>query len=160
MPRIAYLVTSAREIDLRDSPAHPTGYWAEEALKSNERFIDAGYDVVVLTPDGEKIWVREEDGNWITCKWTALPGMERPLDSELMQRAADYARTATALTDDAADDLMLELRDAVEAEATDRERAEKKKQRADRLAERRAARAAERAAMHDDEDDDFEFEAV
>lgn len=54
MPRIAYLVTSAREIDLRDSPAHPTGYWAEEALKSYERFIAAGFDVVVLTPDGEK----------------------------------------------------------------------------------------------------------
>ena len=88
--------------------------------------------------------------------------MERPLDSELMQRAADYARTATALTDDAADDLMLELREAVEIEATERERAEKKQQRADRLAERRATRAAERAAIQDDdeEDDDFEFEAV
>lgn len=54
MPRIAFLVTSARAIDLKQSPAHPTGYWAEEALKSYERFVAAGFDVVVLTPDGEK----------------------------------------------------------------------------------------------------------
>lgn len=52
MPRIAYLVTSAREIDLDDSPGYPTGYWAEEALKPYERFVAAGADVVVLTADG------------------------------------------------------------------------------------------------------------
>lgn len=52
MPRIAYLVSSAREIDLRDSSNHPTGFWAEEALKAYERFTAAGVDVVVLTPDG------------------------------------------------------------------------------------------------------------
>ncbi|ODU06042.1 MAG: thiamine biosynthesis protein ThiJ [Pseudonocardia sp. SCN 72-86] len=52
MPRIAFLVSSAREIDLRDSSNHPTGYWAEEALKSYERFVAAGADVVVITPDG------------------------------------------------------------------------------------------------------------
>ena len=52
MPRIAYLISSAREIDFRDSPNHPTGYWAEEALKSYEQFVAAGADVVVMTPDG------------------------------------------------------------------------------------------------------------
>jgi putative intracellular protease/amidase len=52
MPRIAYLVSSARAIDLRDSSNHPTGYWAEEALKAYERFVAAGADVVVITPDG------------------------------------------------------------------------------------------------------------
>jgi putative intracellular protease/amidase len=53
MPRIAYLVSSARAIDLRDSSNHPTGYWAEEALKAYERFVAAGADVVVMTPDGK-----------------------------------------------------------------------------------------------------------
>jgi putative intracellular protease/amidase len=53
MPRIAYLVSSAREIDLRESSNHPTGYWAEEALKSYERLVAAGADVVVITPDGK-----------------------------------------------------------------------------------------------------------
>ena len=31
MTRIAYLVTSAREITLADGTPHPTGYFAEEA---------------------------------------------------------------------------------------------------------------------------------
>jgi len=53
MTRIAYLVTSAREITLADGTQHPTGYFAEEALKPYERFADAGFDVTVITPDGQ-----------------------------------------------------------------------------------------------------------
>ena len=52
MTRIAYLVTSAREMTLADGTAHPTGYFAEEALKPYERFAAAGFDVTVITPDG------------------------------------------------------------------------------------------------------------
>src|SRR5262245_53613224 len=52
MSRIAFLVSSARAIDLRAIPQHPTGYWAEEALKAYERFDEAGIEVVVITPDG------------------------------------------------------------------------------------------------------------
>ena len=52
MTRIAYLVTSAREMTLADGTAHPTGYFAEEAVKPYERFTDAGFDVTVITPDG------------------------------------------------------------------------------------------------------------
>jgi hypothetical protein len=33
MTRIAYLVTSAREMTLAAGTSHPTGYFAEEALK-------------------------------------------------------------------------------------------------------------------------------
>jgi putative intracellular protease/amidase len=53
MTRIAYLVTSAREMTLADGTAHPTGYFAEEALKPYERFVAAGLDVIVLTVDGK-----------------------------------------------------------------------------------------------------------
>ena len=53
MTRIAYLVSSAREIALADGSAHPTGYFAEEALKPYERFVAAGFDVTVITPDGQ-----------------------------------------------------------------------------------------------------------
>ena len=53
MTRIAYLVTSAREMTLADGTAHPTGYFAEEALKPYERFVAAGFDVPVITPDGK-----------------------------------------------------------------------------------------------------------
>src|ERR1700677_5266034 len=53
LTRIAYLVTSARELTLADGTKHPTGFFAEEALKPYERFADAGFDVTVITPDGE-----------------------------------------------------------------------------------------------------------
>ncbi len=53
MTRIAYLVTSAREMTLADGTLHPTGYFAEEALKPYARFADAGFDVTVITPDGQ-----------------------------------------------------------------------------------------------------------
>jgi putative intracellular protease/amidase len=53
MTRIAYLITSAREMTLADGSQHPTGYFAEEALKPYERFVAAGFDVTVITPDGQ-----------------------------------------------------------------------------------------------------------
>jgi len=53
MTRIAYLVTSAREMTLADGSPHTTGYFAEEALKPYERFTAAGFDVTVITPDGQ-----------------------------------------------------------------------------------------------------------
>jgi len=53
MTRIAYLVTSARELTLAAGTQHPTGYFAEEALKPYERFADAGFDITVITPDGQ-----------------------------------------------------------------------------------------------------------
>jgi len=53
MTRIAYLVTSAREMTLADGTQHPTGYFAEEALKPYERFVAAGFEVTVITPDGK-----------------------------------------------------------------------------------------------------------
>jgi putative intracellular protease/amidase len=53
MTHIAYLITSAREMTLADGSPHPTGYFAEEAIKPYERFVAAGFDVTVLTPDGQ-----------------------------------------------------------------------------------------------------------
>src|SRR5450631_730167 len=52
MTRIAYLLTSAREMTLADGSTHPTGYFTEEALKPYQRFAAAGLDVTVITPDG------------------------------------------------------------------------------------------------------------
>ena len=53
MTRIAYLVTSAREMTLADGTQHPTGYFAEEAITPYERFTGAGFEVTVITPDGQ-----------------------------------------------------------------------------------------------------------
>jgi metal-sulfur cluster biosynthetic enzyme len=77
MTRIAYLVTSAREMTLADGTSHPTGYFAEEALTPYERFEAAGFDVTVITPDGsaaaaEDI-VRVRRGTYGAADWIASP---------------------------------------------------------------------------------------
>ena len=53
MSRILFLVSSARTIRLTTGHDHETGYWAEEVLKPYRRFIEAGVDVVIATPDGK-----------------------------------------------------------------------------------------------------------
>jgi putative intracellular protease/amidase len=52
MPRLLFLVSSARELALADGTMHETGYFAEEALTPYERFREAGIEVDVATPDG------------------------------------------------------------------------------------------------------------
>ncbi len=53
MPRLLFLVSSAREMELADGTSHETGYFADEALTPYERFVEAGVDVVVATPNGQ-----------------------------------------------------------------------------------------------------------
>ena len=53
MPRLMFLVSSARELPLADGSPHETGFFADEALAPYERFIEAGLEVVVTTPDGQ-----------------------------------------------------------------------------------------------------------
>ena len=64
MTRIAYLVSSASEITMADGTQHPTGYFAEEALKPYQRFVAAGFDVVVVTPDGKAPTADPYGLNW------------------------------------------------------------------------------------------------
>jgi putative intracellular protease/amidase len=64
MTRIAYLVTSAREMTLAGGTGHPTGYFAEEALKPYERFVAAGFDVTVITPDGRSPYADPYGLSW------------------------------------------------------------------------------------------------
>src|SRR6266436_4048549 len=64
MTRIAYLMTSAREMTLADGTAHPTGYFAEEALKPYQRFAAAGFDVTVITPDGKSPYADPYGLSW------------------------------------------------------------------------------------------------
>ena len=52
MPRLLFLVSSATSMTLADGTSHVTGYFADEALKPYDRFVAAGVDVVVATPDG------------------------------------------------------------------------------------------------------------
>lgn len=52
MPRLLFLVSSAREMELANGTKYETGYFADEALTPYERFVEAGVDVAVVTPDG------------------------------------------------------------------------------------------------------------
>jgi putative intracellular protease/amidase len=53
MARLLMIISSARSIDLASEKAHPTGYWADEVLKPYDKFVAAGVEVVVATPDGQ-----------------------------------------------------------------------------------------------------------
>ncbi|WP_432828831.1 DJ-1/PfpI family protein [Dactylosporangium sp. CA-092794] len=52
MPRLMFLVSSARVLPLDDGTTYETGTFAEEALTPYERFVAAGLDFDVVTPDG------------------------------------------------------------------------------------------------------------
>jgi putative intracellular protease/amidase len=53
MPRLLFLVSSAKEMALSDGAPHVVGFFADEALTPYLRFVAAGVDVVVATPDGQ-----------------------------------------------------------------------------------------------------------
>ncbi|MFJ4965122.1 Molecular chaperone Hsp31 and glyoxalase 3 [Streptomyces sp. ADI96-02] len=52
MAKILFVVTGADHWTLADGTAHPTGFWAEEAVVPYETLTAAGHEVVVATPGG------------------------------------------------------------------------------------------------------------
>ncbi|MEW2067217.1 type 1 glutamine amidotransferase domain-containing protein [Streptomyces sp. NPDC007346] len=52
MAKILFVVTGADHWTLADGTAHPTGFWAEEAVAPYQAFTGAGHEVVVATPGG------------------------------------------------------------------------------------------------------------
>ncbi|MFD7744576.1 type 1 glutamine amidotransferase domain-containing protein [Streptomyces sp. NPDC059698] len=52
MAKILFVVSGADHWTLADGSAHPTGFWAEEAVAPYRAFTDAGHEVVVATPGG------------------------------------------------------------------------------------------------------------
>ncbi|MEW1689335.1 type 1 glutamine amidotransferase domain-containing protein [Streptomyces sp. NPDC091265] len=52
MGKILFVVTGSDHWTLADGTAHPTGFWAEEAVAPYERFKAAGHEIVVATPGG------------------------------------------------------------------------------------------------------------
>ncbi|MFD4796076.1 type 1 glutamine amidotransferase domain-containing protein [Streptomyces anulatus] len=52
MAKILFVVSGADHWTLADGTAHPTGFWAEEAVAPYRAFTDAGHEVVVATPGG------------------------------------------------------------------------------------------------------------
>ncbi|CAM5343831.1 MULTISPECIES: type 1 glutamine amidotransferase domain-containing protein [Streptomyces] len=52
MAKILFVVSGADHWTLADGTAHPTGFWAEEAVAPYRAFTAAGHEVVVATPGG------------------------------------------------------------------------------------------------------------
>ncbi|MFD4179250.1 type 1 glutamine amidotransferase domain-containing protein [Streptomyces anulatus] len=52
MAKILFVVSGADHWTLADGTAHPTGFWAEEAVAPYRAFTGAGHEVVVATPGG------------------------------------------------------------------------------------------------------------
>ncbi|MFJ7910936.1 type 1 glutamine amidotransferase domain-containing protein [Kitasatospora sp. NPDC096204] len=52
MADILFVVTGAKYWTLNDGTAHPTGFWAEEAVVPYRAFTEAGHRVAVATPAG------------------------------------------------------------------------------------------------------------
>ncbi len=53
MARLLMIVSSARSIDLVAAKGRETGYSADEVLKPYDKFVAAGVEVVIATPDGK-----------------------------------------------------------------------------------------------------------
>lgn len=52
MAKILFVLTGSDHWTLADGTAHPTGFWAEEAVAPYEAFKAAGHEIVVATPGG------------------------------------------------------------------------------------------------------------
>lgn len=52
MAKILFVVSGADRWTLADGTAHPTGFWAEEAVAPYRAFTAAGHEVAVATPGG------------------------------------------------------------------------------------------------------------
>ncbi|MFF9086218.1 type 1 glutamine amidotransferase domain-containing protein [Streptomyces sp. NPDC014991] len=52
MSKILFVMTGADHWTLADGTAHPTGFWAEEAVVPYRALRSAGHEVVVATPGG------------------------------------------------------------------------------------------------------------
>ncbi|MET8543888.1 type 1 glutamine amidotransferase domain-containing protein [Kitasatospora sp. NPDC004799] len=52
MADILFVLTGARAWTLNDGTAHPTGFWAEEAVVPYRAFTEAGHRVAAATPAG------------------------------------------------------------------------------------------------------------
>ncbi|MEU0334400.1 type 1 glutamine amidotransferase domain-containing protein [Streptomyces sp. NPDC006193] len=52
MSKILFVMTGADRLTLADGTAHPTGFWAEEAVVPHRALTAAGHEVGVATPGG------------------------------------------------------------------------------------------------------------
>ncbi|MFB8242404.1 type 1 glutamine amidotransferase domain-containing protein [Kitasatospora purpeofusca] len=54
MTRALFVVTAADHWTLKDGTRHPTGYWGEELAMPHKIFTEAGWEITIATPGGER----------------------------------------------------------------------------------------------------------
>ncbi|MFE6281018.1 type 1 glutamine amidotransferase domain-containing protein [Streptomyces sp. NPDC057877] len=101
MSKILFVMTGADHWTLADGTAHPTGFWAEEAVAPYEAFRAAGHEVVVATPGGVVPTVDrgslaadvnggQEGADRIVAALAAMTELEHPVKLEEVD-LGDYA---------------------------------------------------------------------
>lgn len=98
------------------------------------------FDVHFDPSDIHQVWVQSPyNQEWVTCSWTEIDGLSRPFEQAYMDTVGRITKYSGGLTNGAADELMLDLRDGIVEEVNERVAAEAKAARAARRAEARAA---------------------
>lgn len=100
MSKILFLMTGADHWTLADGTAHPTGYWADEAVIPYEAFTADGHQVTVATPGGVRPPVDPaslsaeanggpENANRVKAVVSSAPEFQAPLDLDAV-RVEDF----------------------------------------------------------------------
>ena len=96
MSKILFLMTGADHWTLADGTAHPTGYWADEAVIPYEAFKAEGHQVTVATPGGVRPPVDRaslspeanggaENADRVKAVVSSAPEFQAPLDLDAVR---------------------------------------------------------------------------
>ncbi|MFD4509898.1 type 1 glutamine amidotransferase domain-containing protein [Streptomyces sp. NPDC058457] len=99
MAEILFVMTGADRWTLADGTAHPTGFWADEAVVPYEAFKAAGHEITVATPGGV---IPPADPVSLTPQ--ANGGEENAVAVRAVVAGAPEFRSPVALTDVRLDD--------------------------------------------------------
>jgi putative intracellular protease/amidase len=94
MAKVLFVVSGARYLVLKDGMRWATGYWAEEFAYPYEALTDAGYEVVVATPNGTTPHV-----DTMSLRPAVAGGELRALKLEAIIRSAGPLRRPLPLAD-------------------------------------------------------------
>ncbi|MET9482068.1 type 1 glutamine amidotransferase domain-containing protein [Streptomyces sp. NPDC006638] len=94
MAKILFIVSGATYWVLKDGTRYATGYWAEEFANPYKEVTDAGYEVVVATPDGAVPNV-----DMMSLRPSMVGGEQEALDLEAVIRDAEVMRRPIKLSD-------------------------------------------------------------
>src|SRR3954468_18826162 len=99
MAKVLFIVSCATYWVMKGGTRYATGYWAEEFTKPYKIISDAGYEVVVATPNGVTPNV-----DMMSLRPSMAGGVEGALELEAIIRSAEVMRRPLKLSDVRLDD--------------------------------------------------------